>query len=181
LSRLSDIELVGPCHARAARAARRRSSAEASVASGSCGEPDAAVAQLVHPLAELGARGHREVELASCRAQRLVDARQHPPQTVAAVGGEQLEPLADRLRRRTRPRPSPTPPSGAPAACASSSSRKRGSSPAASGYARSRRAAEAVDRRDPAPSSSRARSCRPRSARRCRIRVAALPRRGACT
>ena len=50
-------------------------------------------AQLVDPLSELRPRGHLEVELASRRAERLVHARQHPPQPVAPVGREQLEPL----------------------------------------------------------------------------------------
>ena len=50
-------------------------------------------AQLVDALSELRPRGHREVELAPRRAQRLVHARQHPPQPVAPVGREQLEPL----------------------------------------------------------------------------------------
>ena len=49
--------------------------------------------QLLDPLGELRPRRHRQVELAPRRAQRLVDARQHPPQPVAPVGGEQLEPL----------------------------------------------------------------------------------------
>ncbi len=49
--------------------------------------------ELLDPLGELRPRRHRQVELAPRRTQRLVDARQHPPQPVAPVGGEQLEPL----------------------------------------------------------------------------------------
>src|SRR5262249_34933537 len=58
-----------------------------------------------------GRRGDGEVELAPCRTQRLVDAGQHPPQPIASVGREQLEPLrivsgaelGERLAERLRP------------------------------------------------------------------------------
>ena len=75
------------------------------------GERGRGRAQLVDPLSELRPRGHREIELASRRAERLVHARQHPPQPVAPVGRKQLEPLRlvpgaelrERLAERLRP------------------------------------------------------------------------------
>src|SRR5439155_1602360 len=61
-------------------------------------------AQLVQPLLEARPLAELEDELTPRRAQRLVDAREHPPQAVGAVGREEPQPLgvaagAERLER----------------------------------------------------------------------------------
>ena len=75
------------------------------------GEAPGRVAELRHGLAEHGPLAELEHERAPGGAQRLVDAREHPPQPVDAVGREQpqprgvltlaepLERLVERLRR----------------------------------------------------------------------------------
>ena len=52
--------------------------------------------QLGEPLGDAGLLAELELELAAGRAQRLVDAGEHPPQPLRAVGREQPQPLADR-------------------------------------------------------------------------------------
>ena len=67
--------------------------------------------QFLDALGELRPRRHRQVEITPRSPQRLVDARQHPPQPVAPVRREQLEPLRivasaelrERLPERLRP------------------------------------------------------------------------------
>ncbi len=130
--------------------------------------------QLVDPLAELRPWRHGEVELAPGCAQGLVDAREHPPQPVAAVGRKELESL--RLVSRAE-------------------LRQRLGEGFGAKHGRLRLVELAEARVEPgserirpehaeqkpwiveiqAPSSSRARSCRPRWASAARIRVRSSP------
>ncbi len=140
--------------------------------------------QRADPDGEPGSLAQLEVEVAAGGAQGLVDAGEHPPQPAHAVRREQAEPLGlaagaelgeralERLARSTR-------------ACASSSTRKRGSMPAANGYACSSRWQKPWIVEIQAPSSSRARSARPArrggrgsasAARRRRARVYVITR-----
>ena len=150
---------------RALRRSRRASSARQRAASASS----------VEPLVEAGPLAELEHELAAGRAQRLVDGRQHPPQAGGAVGREQPQPLGIVARRRTRSAPPRTPRRGRPGPGSRRASRKRGSSPAANGCAFSSRRQKPWMVEIQAPSSERARSCRPSSRRRARIRAAQLP------
>ena len=116
------------------------------------------------------ARGRR----ATRRAQRLVDAREHPAQAASTVRRKKAKALrlaagAERLEARSNASPRST------AAPASSSSRNRGSSPTPNGYAFRRRLQKPWIVEIQAPSSSRARSWRPRSRSAARIRLRSSP------
>ena len=119
-------------------------------------------------LSEGRALSELEHEVAPRRAQRLVDAGEHAPQPVRAVRGEQAQPLGLAGPRRTRSARSNASPRST-AAPASSSSRKRGSRPTANGCAFSSRLQKPWIVEIHAPSSSRARSWRPRSTSAARI------------
>jgi hypothetical protein len=62
------------------------------------------LAQLLDPLRELRATADLERQVAAGGAKRLVDAGQHAPQAVAAVGREQAEPVGLPVRAEQRER-----------------------------------------------------------------------------
>ena len=117
------------------------------------------------PLAELAAASpSSSTSSRPAGAQRLVDAGQHPAQPAAPYVASSRSRSGSLARAELGERGARTPRARSTAAWLSSSSRKRGSSPAANGYARSSRLQKPWIVEIQAPSSSRARSCRPRSA-----------------
>ena len=102
---------VGPRVALEEREQLRRRRALVVGRRGVVDEAAGGLAQIVDALREVGPPADLERELAPGRAQRLVDAREHPAQAVGAVGREQAQPvgiavgaeLVERLPERLAP------------------------------------------------------------------------------